>query len=368
MTKNNSGTSIILAKSTSVIFGAAALGLLSSCASWYPYKPAPTAMTPKPAPAKPAVEPKRVAKAHPLYEWNGDGHKVSRIEISVNEQKARFYDGDQEIGWTTVASGVRKHPTPVGNFAVLERSVKKTSNVYGRIYDKRGRVVVRDAKLGRDPIPRGGHFKGAKMPFFLRLTNDGIAMHGGPIPHPGRRASHGCIRMPRAFAPLLYRAVSIGTPVSVEGNGPSYVTYIAEERAAAAAKARKAKRAAGPAPGTAPSESPSPGHDTKEQLAGAGSANRAAASTANALPAASSDGSIQGPAATVSAGAAAPSPSTAPAASSPPPPPPATALPAPPASSVTGPPKTELTPATPAGAAAAPKAADRAQGPPQGEG
>jgi lipoprotein-anchoring transpeptidase ErfK/SrfK len=365
MTKNNSGTSNMLAKGASVIYGAAALALLSSCASLYPYKPASMTHKPTPAPAKPAVEAKQAARAHPLYEWNGDGHKVSHIEISVNEQKARFYDGDQEIGWTTVASGVRKHPTPVGNFAVLEKAVKKTSNVDGRIYDKRGRVVVRDAKLGRDPIPPGGHFKGAKMPFFLRLTNDGIAMHGGPIPRPGRRASHGCIRMPRAFAPLLYRAVSLGTPVSVEGNGPSYATYIAEERAAAAAKARKAKPAAGPAPGTAPSESPAPGHDTKEQLAGAGSANGAEASTANTLPAASSDGSVQGPAATVSAGAAAPSPSTAPAASSPPPSPPATALPPPPASSVTGPPKTEF---TPAGAAASPKAADRAQSPPQREG
>jgi lipoprotein-anchoring transpeptidase ErfK/SrfK len=399
MTKNNSGTSIMLAKGISVIFGAAALALLSSCASWYPYKQASTAMTPKPAPAKPAVEPKRVAKAPPLYEWNGDGHKVSRIEISVNEQKARFYDGNQEIGWTTVASGVRKHPTPVGNFAVLEKAVKKTSNVYGRIYDKHGRVVVRDAKLGRDPIPPGGHFKGAKMPFFLRLTNDGIAMHAGPIPHPGRRASHGCVRMPRAFAPILYREVSLGTPVSVEGNGPSYATYIAQERAAAArlaaAKARKAKPAAGPAPGTAPSESPAPGHDAQQQLAGAGSANGATASTPNALPAASLDGSIQRPAATVSTAAARhqslsptgnavvdtqgqkpaisadsarQSPSAAPAASSPPPSPPATAVPPPPASSVTGPPKTELTPSTPAGAAASPKAADRAQSPPQREG
>jgi lipoprotein-anchoring transpeptidase ErfK/SrfK len=398
MTKNNSGTSIILANGTSVIFGAAALGLLSSCASLYPYKPAPTAVTPKPAPAKPTVEPKRVTKAHPLYEWNGDGHKVSRIEISVNEQKARFYDGNQEIGWTTVASGVRKHPTPIGNFAVLEKAVEKTSNIYGRIYDKHGKVVVRDAKLGRDPIPPGGHFKGAKMPFFLRLTNDGIAMHAGPIPHPGRRASHGCIRMPSAFARTLYPEISLGTSVSVEGSGPSYATYIAEERAAAArlaaAKARKAKPAPEPAPGTAPSGSPAPGHDARQQLAGAGSANRATPSTPNTLPAANGATSVQGPAAkgrtapaaqgpsptvnavadtqeqkpAVSAAATAQRPSTAPAPSSPRPSAPATAPPPSPASPVTGPPKTELTPPTPAGAAASPKAADRAQSPPQREG
>jgi lipoprotein-anchoring transpeptidase ErfK/SrfK len=251
MTKNNSGTFHMLAKSAPALLAGAAALMLTSCAYVKPLEQNRTAMAPKPAqePVRPAPAPKAPAKPHALYEWNGDGRIVSRIEISVDEQKARFYDGSEEIGWTTVASGVKKHPTPVGTFAVLEKAVEKESNLYGKIYDKNGKVVVRDAKLGRDPIPPGGRFEGAKMPYFLRLTGDGIGMHAGPIPRPGRRASHGCIRMPSAFAPILYGQVGLGASVQVRGNGPTYAAYLAQTRAEAAklaasrAKTAKAKAA-----------------------------------------------------------------------------------------------------------------------------
>jgi hypothetical protein len=247
MTKNDSSRSLIPTRGIAALSASAAVLLLSSCAYIRPPDQDRTAMSQKPVQrsTRPVAPPKQPAKPDPLYEWNGDGRTISHIEISVDEQKARFYDGNEEIGWTTVASGVRKHPTPVGTFAVLEKATMKKSNLYGRIYNKNGKVVVRDAKLGRDPIPPGGRFEGAKMPYFLRLTGDGIAMHAGPIPHPGRRASHGCIRMPGAFASILFRQVGVGTSVQVQGNGPSYATYIAQGRAAAtkaaAARAAKAK-------------------------------------------------------------------------------------------------------------------------------
>lgn len=86
------------------------------------------------------------------------------------------------------------------------------------------------------------------MPYYMRLTGDGVGMHAGPIPNPGSRASHGCIRLPRAFAPILFASTSIGTPVKIVGDGPAYSTYIAKERAAAsrayAAKAKKKAAAA----------------------------------------------------------------------------------------------------------------------------
>jgi lipoprotein-anchoring transpeptidase ErfK/SrfK len=398
MIKNKPGRSLMLAKDVVAVLGATTIALLSGCASLYPHKALPTAVAEKPAPPKPVVDKPRVAKAHPLYEWNGDGHKISHIEISVDEQKARFYDGDREIGWTTVASGVRKHPTPVGRFAVLEKAVLKTSNIYGKIYDKRGKVVVRDAKLGRDPIPPGGRFEGAKMPFFLRLTGDGIAMHAGPIPRPGHRASHGCIRMPRAFASLLYRDITVGTSVSVEGNGPAYATYIAEERAAAAklaaAKTRRAKPAAAPAPTVPPGETATVAKGADRAVTTAGSANGVTANGPTAAPTATSaqgaapSGSpttsapgtsppanaaatVQSPTPEQSAGTNAQSPAQA-APPAPPtsPSPPAMTLPQSPSSTVTGPPKHGLTPPSPAGGAAAtsPRAADQPQSLPQREG
>jgi hypothetical protein len=209
--------------------------LLSSCAQLH--LPKPTAPEPEPEPPvaqkKPPPEPIKPPPPSRLYEWHGSKDYVSRIEISVDEQKARFYSGDNEVGWTTVASGVHRHPTPVGSFAVLEKVQNKRSNLYGRIYNKNGRLVKRNAKMGVDSVPKGGRFKGASMPYFLRITHDGIGMHAGPIPRPGHRASHGCIRMPRKFAPILYRYVDVGTPVVIKGQGPSYASYAAKHRSSA---------------------------------------------------------------------------------------------------------------------------------------
>ncbi len=190
----------------------------------------------RPAPSTPA-------KPSPLYAWNGNGRWVSHIEVDVDKQKARFFDGEHEIGWTTVASGIRSYPTPTGRFAVVEKVNEKKSNLYGKIYGKSGNVVKSNAKNGVDPIPPGGRFEGAAMPYFLRVTGDGIGLHAGHIPRPGSPASHGCIRMPIPFAPILYEHVKIGTSVSIVGSGPPYATYLAQVQHKAAMDARaKAKR------------------------------------------------------------------------------------------------------------------------------
>jgi lipoprotein-anchoring transpeptidase ErfK/SrfK len=232
-----------------VIAAIAIAALLSSCA--YTGPPEPRSMVEPQPPVtekKPAPESMKAPPPSRLYEWYGGDGYVSRIEVSINEQKARFYSGDKEVGWTTVASGVHRYPTPTGSFAVLEKVRNKRSNLYGRIYDKNGRLVKRNAKMGVDPIPKGGRFRGASMPYFLRLTNDGIGMHAGPIPRPGNRASHGCIRMPKRFALILYHLVDVGTPVVVEGNGPTYTKYLARQGRSAPKAAATAVVRADPTP------------------------------------------------------------------------------------------------------------------------
>ena len=47
-------------------------------------------------------------------------------------------------------------------------------------------------------------------------------MHGGVIPEPGQPASHGCIRLPKEFVPVLYESVNVGTPVTIT-NAPSEI-------------------------------------------------------------------------------------------------------------------------------------------------
>lgn len=178
-----------------------------------------------PAEPEPIPEPQETAKPGQMYEWNGDGRNISRIVVSIDEQRMRFYDGQEQIGWTTVATGVTKHPTPTGEFEVLEKVKDKRSNVYGKILNSKGGVYKSGADSRTDKVPPGGKWLGARMPNFQRLTYDGIGFHAGPIPRPGHRASHGCIRMPKKMSETLYRHTGVGTKVSIIGTGPDYGNY-----------------------------------------------------------------------------------------------------------------------------------------------
>jgi len=169
-------------------------------------------------------EPQEDPEPDKLYEWNGSGRNISHVVIDTNEQRARFYDGQEQVGWTTIASGVSSHPTPSGEFEVLEKVAKKRSNLYGRIYNAKGGLHKRNARSS-DPIPAGGKFVGARMPHFMRMTYDGIGMHAGAIPRPGQPASHGCIRLPDEIASNLFAHTGIGTRVTVIGQGPDYGNY-----------------------------------------------------------------------------------------------------------------------------------------------
>jgi len=200
----------------------------------------PPAPTPAPAPTSAAAP---ILPAEPkLYVLPDEERRITRIVVDTTTQKARFYDGAEEIGWTTVATGVSSFPTPTGEFTVIEKVENKRSNLYGKVYGKGGKLVNSNARVGRDPVPEGGRFEGAHMPYFLRLTTDGIGLHAGPIPRPGRPASHGCIRVPSKVAPLMFEQIALGTPVSIEGDGPSYERYIARQRAATARRAAEQRR------------------------------------------------------------------------------------------------------------------------------
>ncbi|AGA89467.1 hypothetical protein Thimo_0626 [Thioflavicoccus mobilis 8321] len=210
--------------------------------------------TEEPAIAEEEVIPPPQEKPKPgqLYDWQGDGRRVSRVIIDVDEQRARFYDGNEQIGWTTVATGVKTFPTPTGQFEVIEKVTDKRSNIYGKIYNKGGQVIKSNARIGRDEVPEGGRFAGAKMPYFMRLTYDGVGLHAGSIPRPGQPASHGCIRLPRKLAPILFTHVDYGTPVRIIGSGPSYGDYVEKIRVAARQRAAAERAAAEEAARTPP--------------------------------------------------------------------------------------------------------------------
>ncbi|MFN7561159.1 MAG: L,D-transpeptidase [Prosthecobacter sp.] len=195
----------------------------------------------KKAPPPPPPEPVKEEWKYP-GEWTGGDKPITQIVVNVDTQRATLYHNEEVVGWTYVASGITSFPTPTGDFKVLEKVKDKVSNLYGKGYDASGKLVNSDFKNGRDVLPAGGKFVAAPMKYFMRLTNDGVGMHIGLISKPGRRASHGCIRLPKQMAPILYEHTALGTPVKITGNGPDYATYL--KQSAAKAKANAAKYAA----------------------------------------------------------------------------------------------------------------------------
>ena len=150
-----------------------------------------------------------------LYRWYDDGGpgEVS-IRISLSDQIAEYHRGGRPIGWSYVATGREGYGTKPGDYRITEKIVDKYSNRYGWIEDEFGNVVEPDAKAGQ-PVPEGMIYVPAPMPYWMRLTSYGIGMHGGIIPEPGKPASHGCIRLPKRFVPVLFDSVEVGTPVTI---------------------------------------------------------------------------------------------------------------------------------------------------------
>ena len=108
-----------------------------------------------------------------------------RVVVSLSDQMAYLYRGNTLMAATTVSSGRDDKPTPTGIFSVL---------------DKRPRY-------------RSKKYDNAPMPWMQRIDQYGIALHAGY--NPGTPASHGCVRLPPAFAKKLYSVTGVGTPVYI---------------------------------------------------------------------------------------------------------------------------------------------------------
>lgn len=157
----------------------------------------------------------KVWKNEELLSQTNSGN--SRIVVSLSSQRAFLLKGDEVVIDYPVSSGRSSHPTPAGSYKILEKLKDKASNAYGKIYDADGKVVNSDADSRRHTVPEGGKFVGAPMPYWMRLTWDGVGHHIGTIPSSRRPVSHACIRGPRAVMPIVFSKVKVGTVVSVEG-------------------------------------------------------------------------------------------------------------------------------------------------------
>jgi len=121
------------------------------------------------------------------YVWAPEVAPTGPILLVVNltAQRAVLFRNGVPIGATTVSTGRPGYRTPTGVFTILQKHVEHYSTTYDN----------------------------APMPYMQRLTWRGVALHAGQLP--GYPASHGCIRLPKGFAELLYGATRIGMTVVI---------------------------------------------------------------------------------------------------------------------------------------------------------
>lgn len=113
----------------------------------------------------------------------GPGRLVITVDLDARVISA-FRDG-HEIGTAVVLVGTQEHPTPLGAFPILTKERDNVSEKYNN----------------------------APMPWTLRLTRDGIAIHGSPVMN--GYASHGCIGVPDDFAAKLFAVAKRGDTVII---------------------------------------------------------------------------------------------------------------------------------------------------------
>jgi len=151
---------------------------------------------------------------------NRDATGPVRIDVSLASATAQLLSENGELlAEMDVSPGMPGHATPAGRFRVTEKLPLKRSNLYGQYVTKDTReVVVARAWEHEGPRPEGTVYQGIAMPYWLRLTSDGVGMHVGGF-NRGQPSSHGCIRCPEEGQTFFYERAKVGTPVQVH-HGP----------------------------------------------------------------------------------------------------------------------------------------------------
>ncbi len=155
--------------------------------------PAPLIAASAPAPADPDFTVRRILDIPgPLkmgdYHWDESGAPADGpvvITVDLEAGVLSIFRGGYEIGAAAILYGRDDKPTPLGAFPITQKKARHVSNLYG-----------------------------SPMPYMMRMTNDGISIHGSDSVAPGF-ATHGCVAVPVAFAKKLFGAAKLGDVVIV---------------------------------------------------------------------------------------------------------------------------------------------------------
>ena len=124
------------------------------------------------------------------FVWNDAGVAPGPVWVRIDlaRQTMSVFRSDEEIGSAVILYGTDGKPTPTGVFPILAMAEQHSSSLYD-----------------------------AEMPYMLRLTNDGVAIHASNVRFGA--ATHGCIGVPLQFAKLLFAQVKRGDLVAIVAKG-----------------------------------------------------------------------------------------------------------------------------------------------------
>ncbi len=157
---------------------------------------APALRAPAPAIAQAPEDPFVVNSILPIEgtirygEWFWDESRAPAtgklvITVDLDARVISVFRDGHEIGTAVALLGTKSHPTPLGTFPILTKEKDNVSEKYDN----------------------------APMPWTLRMTWDGIAIHGSPVLN--GYASHGCVGVPNPFAEKLFAIAKRGDKVIV---------------------------------------------------------------------------------------------------------------------------------------------------------
>ncbi|MGE8135927.1 L,D-transpeptidase family protein [Novosphingobium subterraneum] len=131
------------------------------------------------------------AMAYGEYRWQDvlhsspGGSGAVMVRVDLDRQIISVFRGGEEIGTAVILHGVDEYPTPRGSFPVIA--------------------------MMRDHV--SATYDSAPMPFTLRLTDDGVSIHGSDVQ--AGLGTHGCIGIPSEFAKRLFAVIHVGDVVHI---------------------------------------------------------------------------------------------------------------------------------------------------------